>query len=137
MPFAGAFEDRAAIRELLEAYADAVIRADAADWASTWSDEDAEWQIIGHPSLSKVEGKSAIIDAWTARMQQLTWIMFSSSVGLISVNGNRATARSYTTESYGFDGRIHRAFGRYDDELVREQGAWRFRVRRLTTIARD
>lgn len=41
MPFTGPAEDRLAIRELLETYADAVTRCHADDWAATWA-EDAE-----------------------------------------------------------------------------------------------
>ena len=37
MPFTGPAEDRLAIRELIESYADAVIRTDAEAWGATWS----------------------------------------------------------------------------------------------------
>ncbi|MDB5669058.1 MAG: hypothetical protein JWO25_17 [Alphaproteobacteria bacterium] len=137
MPFVGTLEDRSAIRELLETYADAVMRSDTADWAGTWSDDNAEWHIAGHPSLSEVRGKLDIVDAWWARMQQIAWIRFESSVGSIVIQGEFATVRSYASEAFGIGGETRRAFGRYDDELVREEAGWRFRVRRLTTIARD
>ena len=38
MPFSGPVEDRLAIRELLETYADAVTRQDAEAWGSTWAE---------------------------------------------------------------------------------------------------
>src|SRR3546814_11639885 len=38
MPFEGSFEDRLALRDLLDAYADAVNRADSEAWPATWED---------------------------------------------------------------------------------------------------
>ena len=39
MAFTGPLEDRIAIRELLETYADAVCRVDAEAWGSTWAED--------------------------------------------------------------------------------------------------
>jgi hypothetical protein len=44
MPFSGPAEDRLAIRDLIDAYADAVTRNDGHARASTWA-EDGEWLI--------------------------------------------------------------------------------------------
>jgi len=44
MSFSGPAEDRLAIRELIEAYADAVTRNDATAWIATWA-EDSIWSL--------------------------------------------------------------------------------------------
>ena len=46
MSYEGPTEDRLAIRERIEAYADAVFRRDAEDWISNWA-EDAVWRLPG------------------------------------------------------------------------------------------
>ncbi len=56
MPFTGPAEDRLAIRELLEAYADAVNRCDAVGWGATWA-EDAEWSLPDYPEIGTTTGK--------------------------------------------------------------------------------
>lgn len=129
-------DERDAIRELIERYADAVMRRDDEAWASTWADEDAEWHLQGHPELSEVQGKAMIVASWRKRIEQFEWVVFMTQVGIIHVEEDVATVRSYTSETFGLPGGQRSAFGRYDDELVREGGAWRFRIRRFTTIAR-
>lgn len=68
MPFTGPAEDRLAIRELLEAYADAVCRSDAEDWGATWAD-DAEWSLPDYPEIGTTKGKAAIVAMWTEAMK--------------------------------------------------------------------
>lgn len=65
MPFEGSFEDRLALRDLLDAYADAVNRADSEAWAATW-DEGGRWSL---PGFGIFEGKAKIVDIWRAAMR--------------------------------------------------------------------
>ena len=67
MAFAGATEDRLAIRELLDTYSDAVCRVDAQAWGETW-DEDGVWELPDYPELAKVEGRAQIVAMWKAAM---------------------------------------------------------------------
>jgi hypothetical protein len=55
--------------------------------------------------------------------------------GAIEVNGDRATARVYTSEIYKDPaaGIEHRVRGRYDDELRRIDGKWLF-TRRIYRV---
>lgn len=123
--------DKLAIRELLEAYADAVIRKDADDWGATWTG-DALWEIGG----GTYEGREAIVARWASRVAAFDWIMFRVSVGRIDIAGDRATVRSYTAETFGKgDAPRREIFGRYDDELVRDGRDWRFQRRTFAIVA--
>ena len=63
----------------------------------------------------------------------LSKVFFFSEVGGIWVDGDQATARSYTRETMHFRaGGSRELVGRYDDSLVRETGRWRF-IRRIYT----
>ena len=67
MAFAGPFEDRLAIRELFDAYSDAVCNVDADAWGATWA-EDGVWELPDYPEIGKISGKSNIVTAWKAVM---------------------------------------------------------------------
>jgi uncharacterized protein (TIGR02246 family) len=125
MPFTGPAEDRLAIRELIEAYADAVCRADAQDWGALWA-EDAVWHLPEYPDIGEVRGRDAIVAMWVEAMKHYPGIIFIATPGAIDVLGDHATARSYTSEVYDQGGVTRRDRGRYDDELVRTPEGWRF-----------
>ena len=59
----GAADDRLAIRELLDRYADGVNQRDAEIWASTWA-EDSERNMPLVPGLEAVKGKAAIVEGY-------------------------------------------------------------------------
>jgi hypothetical protein len=56
MAFTGPLEDRIAIRELLETYADAVCHVDAEGWGATWA-EDGTWEMPDYPQFGRVSGR--------------------------------------------------------------------------------
>jgi uncharacterized protein (TIGR02246 family) len=125
MAFSGPIEDRLAIRELIDAYNDAVHRRDADDWAATWT-EDATWDLLGHV----VSGKPAIVETWKGAMATFSYVGFSATPGAIEVDGDKAVARVYVRETLiGEDKSVRRVEGSYDDELAKEDGAWRFQKR--------
>jgi ketosteroid isomerase-like protein len=128
MPFTGPAEDRLAIRELIDAYADAVCRCDAADWGAVWT-QDAVWRLPDYPEIGEVRGRDAIVAMWIEAMKHYPGIIFIATPGAIAVDGDRATARSYTSEVYDQGGVTRRDRGRYDDELVRTDEGWRFASR--------
>ncbi len=135
MPFKGPFEDRLAIRELIEAYADAVTRNDAEDWAATWAD-DSVWNLPDYPDVGEVHGKEAIVTMWKAAMAQFPGVVFAAAPGSIVVEGDRATVRSWTSEVYDKDGVTKRDRGRYDDVCVKREGRWLFQSRSFKNIHR-
>ena len=96
MAFSGPIEDRLAIRELMDIYADAVNQRDAELWGSTWA-EGSSWKLPVIPGMENVSGKENIVAAWNAGMAMFPFIFMSISVGDIQVDGDTATARAYTT----------------------------------------
>lgn len=136
MTFSGPIEDRVAIRELLEAYADAVTRCDAADWGNLWTD-DSVWSLPDYPQYPDTRGKAAIVAMWVEAMKAYPGIMFQAWPGSIVVDGDRAEVRSWTSEVYDKDGHVHRDRGRYDDVCVRVGGRWLFQNRSFRNIHRQ
>ena len=136
MPFTGPAEDRLAIRELLETYADAVTRRDAAAWGATWA-ADAEWSLPDYPEIGTTKGREAIVAMWIEAMKAYPGIMFEAWPGSIEVSGERAIMRSYTSEVYDQDGVTKRDRGVYEDVCVRIDGQWRFASRSFRNIHRQ
>ena len=126
MAFSGPIEDRLAIRELMDIYADAVNQRDAELWGSTWA-EGSSWKLPVIPGMENVAGKENIVAAWNAGMAMFPFIFMSISVGDFQVDGDTATARAYTTEvGTTLDGTEIRPRGQYDDKLIKVDGEWLF-----------
>ncbi|MGF7155350.1 nuclear transport factor 2 family protein [Novosphingobium gossypii] len=136
MPFTGPFEDRLAIRELLETYADAVTRRDAEAWGATWA-PDAEWSLPDYPELGTTHGRPAIVAMWIEAMKAYPGIMFEAWPGSIEIDGDRAVMRSYTSEVYDHDGVTMRDRGVYEDTCVKVDGRWLFKSRSFRNIHRQ
>lgn len=136
MPYTGPSEDRLALRELLETYADAVTRRDPQDWGATWA-EDAEWSLPDYPEIGTTKGRAAIVAMWTEAMKAYPGIMFEAWPGSIEVSGNTATMRSYTAEVYDQDGVTLRDRGVYEDTCVKIGGEWLFQSRSFRNIHRQ
>ena len=136
MAFTGPFEDRVAIRELLEAYSDAVTRREADDWAETWADE-AQWSLPDYPEIGTTQGKKAIVAMWLEAMKGYPGIMFMAWPGAIEVDGDTAKVRSYTTEVYDQGDETVRDRGLYEDTCVKIDGRWLFSSRSFRNIHRQ
>lgn len=136
MLFTGPVEDRLAIRELLEAYADAVTRCDADDWGALWAD-DGIWSLPDYPEYPDTHGKVAIVEMWVTAMKNYPGVMFEAWPGSIRVSGNHAEVRSWTSEVYEKEGKVHRDRGRYDDVCVKVDGRWLFQSRAFRNIHRQ
>lgn len=141
MAFTGPLEDRILIRELLDTYAHGVMTRDAELWAGTWA-EDAFWALPEFPDLGGYTGKPAIVAAWAESMKRYGLgggsrpMIYVAHPGEIRVEGNRATAISYTSEIFEdpASGKTLRLRGRYADELARIDGQWHFTRREYTTM---
>lgn len=136
MPFTGPAEDRLAIRELLDTYADAVTRCDAEAWAATWAD-DGEWSLPDYPEMGTTSGKAAIVAMWVEAMKGFPGIMFEAWPGSIAVDGDRAVMRSYTAEVYDQGDQTIRDRGLYEDICVKRDGRWLFKSRSFRNIHRQ
>ena len=133
MPFSGDIEDRLAIRELIEAYADAVTQNDARVWGALWA-ADAEWSLPDIPAIGTIRGRDAIVAMWSEAMKQFPGLMFMAWPGSIEVDGATAAVRSYTSEVYDRGGVTMRDRGVYEDLCVRIDGRWLFRQRSFRKI---
>ena len=75
MPFSGPTEDRLAIRELMDIYADAVNQRDTALWASTWA-EDSAWKLPVIPGMENLSGKDTILGSWHGHVPVYLYVYF-------------------------------------------------------------
>ncbi|APZ99948.1 DUF4440 domain-containing protein [Sphingopyxis sp. QXT-31] len=133
MAFSGPLEDRLALRDLLDSYADAVCRNDGADWAATWV-EACRWDLAG---FGELVGKSAVVETWTAAMRGFPGLVFQAWPGAMTVAGDTATMRSYTCETYWRDGEMRRDFGEYADQCAKIDGRWYFVSRQFRSSRRS
>lgn len=121
MAFTGAIDDRIAIRELYDAYADGANRMDRAAWLAVWSD-DAVWKT----HYFEQRGIAAIGAQYDELMAPVTATSFITQICAIEVDGDTATARAIAQERLAMPGGSFRLTGRYEDSLVRTGEGWRF-----------
>jgi hypothetical protein len=70
-------------------------------------------------------------------MAGFPFAVFFVQPGIVEVDGERGTSRSYVEEILeDNDGNAVRVYGVYDDEVVVEDGAWKFAVRRYNVLYR-
>ena len=136
MAFTGPLEDRIAIRELLETYADAVCRVDAEAWGSTWA-EDGLWEMPDFPGMGTITGRTNIVAFWKEAMKHFPGVVFVVTPGSIVVDGDEARVGSYASEVYDQNGVTQRDLGRYEDVVVKRGGRWLFKSRRFRNIHRQ
>lgn len=144
MPFTGPVEDRIAIRELMDTHAHGVMMKDAEIWGSIWA-EDAYWELPDYPDLGGFTGKQVIVDGWVESMKAYGLdnctkpMIYFMQPGSIEVDGDAATAVAYTIEIYDdpITGKRIHTTGRYNDELRRIDGAWKFTRRAYRTVFAD
>lgn len=137
MSFTGPIEDRLEIRELIEHYGDAVMQRDGDSWSEVWA-EQAEWSLPEFKGLEYFSGKANIVAGWKASMGDYPGMTYIATPGAINVSGNKATARTYTSEIFpGPDGRPLRVRGQYDDELAKIDGRWKFTKRVYKMLRSD
>ena len=124
MPFTGPIEDRVAIRELIDVYADATNLRNAELWGSLFA-EDARWEMPDFPEYGDTVGRAAIVAKWAAAVADHDGLVYIATPGAIEVERERAKARLYTSEVYtAKDGTTVRRRGRYDEVLVKRDGRW-------------
>lgn len=123
-------QDELAVRALVERYADAVNRRDAADWAVLWTD-DGVWEVFG----TEIEGRDAVVAAWSAAMQRFSFVFHVVHSAVIEVRGDRATGRWTVSEQLvDAKGEPGILLALYHDDYRRQAGAWRIARRRLEPL---
>ena len=122
------------IQHLAQIYADGVMQRDAQLWGNTWA-EDGEWHL--NPAMEPVKGRENLKTFWSNVMQGYPWVLHWVQPGLITVTGDTATARFYVQENIkDADDNGFRVAGVYHDDLIKEQGEWKFAVRRFHAMYR-
>lgn len=122
MAFTGPAGDRQLIRELIGAYSDATFRSDGEAWLALWTESGVRAQ-----GGQEIRGKAALRAMWDKVWGALDKMAFFAEIGAIEADGDRATTRVYCREILFLkDGGVRKVVGIYDDQLVREGGAWRF-----------
>lgn len=138
MNFSGPCEDRLAIRDLLDTFADAHTREDRELWASCWAD-DAVWVT----TQGEHRGKEQILAAWLSwndayhRARSILFRVTFNQAASIQIDGDSATGRSYfsvATFSQETDGPVH-FYGMYRDRYAKSDGRWLFKSRAYDSIA--
>jgi ketosteroid isomerase-like protein len=126
-----ALEDEAEIHRLAARFSDAVNTRDVAAFAGLWASGGAIWT-IGPPLASQAEGREAIV-AMLDRLNQIErYFMQMTHSGVVTLAGDRATARFIIREHGRGDGTYYDNLGIYNDELIREADGWRFAKRSYT-----
>ncbi len=126
-----ALEDRDAIREVLAEYCFRLDGGDFAGMAALFT-EDGTWDT----AFGKAEGRAAIADlARTIRArtgsERPRAIHLVTNIA-IALAGDHARVRSnWTVVQNSPEGPKIGSGGGYDDEMVRENGRWRFRYRKI------
>ncbi|QIO36900.1 nuclear transport factor 2 family protein [Bradyrhizobium sp. 1(2017)] len=123
-----ALEDEAEIHRMAARFSDAVNARDLAAFAGLWASAGAIWT-IGPPLASQAEGREAIV-AMLGRLNQIErYFMQMTHSGVVTLAGDRATARFIIREHGRGDGTYYDNLGIYNDELIREADGWRFAKR--------
>ena len=126
-------DDVLEIQRLAQVYADGVMQRDADIWGDTFT-EDGIWVL---PGMDGVQGRDTLKAFWTQVMSGYPNVLHWVQPGIITVDGDTATARFYVQENIkDANGDSFRVAGVYNDELRREEGAWKFAVRRFHSMYR-
>ena len=132
MPFTGPIEDRLAIRELYDSYADGANRGDRAAWLDCWSDDAIWW--CHHFERT---GREAIGLQYDQLMASVKQAIFMTQICSIEISGDAAKARAVCSERLlQTAGGEYQLTGRYEDELARCDGQWIF-VRRIYHVMQE
>jgi hypothetical protein len=131
---ASEIEDKLEIQHLAQVYGDGVMQRDAELWGSTWA-ENGIWSL---PGMEKpVEGRETLKGFWSQVMGGYPHVLHWVQPGMITVEGDKARARFYVQENIkDAKGNQMRVAGVYDDQLVRENGKWKFARRDFTVLYR-
>ena len=130
MSITGTWEDREQIRELYARYAYTVDLGHYADWVACFTEDG----IFESPLFGKHQGSQGLLK-FTARYKeshggaQVRHVMSNVS---FSIAGDRAVGGCYLNYYHCKDGKVSlSALGRYEDQLRKVDGEWRFESRKV------
>lgn len=115
--------DIVAIQQLLNTYTEAASRS---DWATVKScfTEDAIWET----PAGRIEGRDAALAKMAELVGGFDYIVQMNAPGVITVAGDKATARSVIRECGKLKGQdvAMEFLAHYNDEIVRTADGWKF-----------
>jgi hypothetical protein len=77
----------------------------------------------------------ALAAPWSANtMGGLSFAVFMVQPSIVEVDGDTGTSRSYVEEVLEAGGKSFMVYGVYNDEVIRENGAWRFKARHYNVL---
>jgi hypothetical protein len=117
--------DEIAIQRTLNTYSEGASRADWKQVLSTFTPE-CVWEI---PALkARYQDHAVIQKAMAGFVEQMAYFVQINSPAIITVEGDKATARSIIRECGKFSNRNEalEILGRYEDELIRTATGWKF-----------
>ncbi len=124
-------EEKDAIRDLMSEYCFYIDNGEFEKFADLFTADG----IFETGPLGKLKGRKAIHDFIAAHVPRLgegPARKHCTMNHLIRVNGKEASADSYIVVIRESDsGVVASLAGRYEDKLVKENGEWRFRVRKI------
>ncbi|WP_423605660.1 nuclear transport factor 2 family protein [Sphingomonas sp. MS122] len=120
-----ALEDHAEIQRLAARFSDAVNERDANAFGELWAGDGAVWE-IGEPLPLRGEGRDGIVSMLESLFGVEHYFMQMTHSGVISVDGDRATARFAIREHGRGENTFYDNLAVYEDELVRGPAGWRF-----------
>jgi SnoaL-like domain len=130
-------KDEMEIRALADKFSDAANRKDGAQFQSLWA-KDATWK-IGPPINMEFKGREKMGSSVTHMLGLWDFFVQLSGPGVVTVNGDKATARFYVNEiaRKADDKSGNYNLSMYNDELIKENGQWVFLKRTYHTIYQE
>lgn len=124
--------DKAEIQDILNLYSDGASRRDFDQVIATFV-EDSIWEVADTPH--RFVGATAIKGAFRAFTATTSYLVQMNAPGVITVDGDTATARSTIREVGRYSDRdeLFDCVGTYYDSFVRTTEGWRFTHRRFVT----
>lgn len=120
-----AVEDRLEIQALAARFSDAVNERDVTAFAQLWASGHPVWE-IGPPLQSRAEGMDEIIAMLRRLLQSERYFMQMTHSGVVTIDGDRATARFVERERGRGEKTYYDNLAVYDDVLVRQHTGWGF-----------
>lgn len=126
------FQEKYEILELVARYNHAIDHRLAEEWADTFVD-DGVFRVGG---TVRAEGREALADLVKKRSGEGESIRHWTNNALIDGDGNSARLRMYLAV-YNITHGLQAPFlmAEYDDQLVRVNGQWKFKLRDVTVVA--
>jgi uncharacterized lipoprotein NlpE involved in copper resistance len=130
-------KDELEIRSLAEKFSDAANRKDGKAFQALWA-KDAVWK-IGAPINMEFKGQENMGTSVTHMLGLWDFFVQLSGPGVVTINGEKATARFYVNEiaRKTDDKSGNYNLSMYDDELIKENGKWVFLKRTYNTIYQE